>query len=332
MNHRTRAPEGMVATEELRAVLQQALSRHYGALRAVTRLERRPSAKRSSFALEYLDIGLDNGTSLKLIFKDLSAPGCLENGRAAKPPFLYDPRREIDMYRTVLRKVRLGTATCYGTIVDATAGRFWLFLENVPGVELFRIGEWETWREVARWLAGFHAHFARPTGGLNVNLARYDADYYRMWMQRARVFRPEVRYLARAHDRAIERLLALPVTIIHGDFYASNVLVEQAAGGRRVCPVDWEMAALAPGLLDLAALTAGQWTTEEKETLALTYRASIPGTAQEKPDAFLEALDYCMLHQAVQWLGWLADWSPPAEQAQDWLGEAFHLAEKLGGS
>ena len=47
---------------------------------------------------------------------------------------------------------------------------------------------------------------------------------------------------------------------------------------------------------------------------------------------FLEALEYCKLHQAVQWLGWLADWSPPTDQTQDWLGEAFRLAEKLGDS
>jgi hypothetical protein len=32
----------------------------------------------------------------------------------------------------------------------------------------------------------------------------------------------------------------------------------------------------------------------------------------------------------VQWLGWSPDWSPPAEHAHDWLGEALHLADKLG--
>jgi hypothetical protein len=331
MNHPSHVPERKVATAELRAVLEQVLSCHYGAPRAVTRFERRPSAYRSSFPLEYLDIGLDEDTSLKLIFKDLSAPACLENGRAAKPAFLHNPRREIHMYQAVLPKARLGTATCYGRVVDAPAGRSWLFLENVAGLELYQISDWKTWREVASWLAGFHAYFARPTGGLELHLPRYNADYYRTWMQRAQVFRPELRCLVRAHERAIERLVALPVTIIHGDFYASNVLVETAAGGPRVCPVDWEMAALAPGLLDLAALTAGKWTAEEKETLALTYLECLPVTAQQKPDAFLEALDYCNLHLAVQWLGWMADWSPPAEQSQDWLAEALRLAEKLGG-
>jgi hypothetical protein len=29
-------------------------------------------------------------------------------------------------------------------------------------------------------------------------------------------------------------------------------------------------------------------------------------------------------------LGWASRWSPPPEHAQDWLGEALGLAEKLG--
>jgi hypothetical protein len=48
------------------------------------------------------------------------------------------------------------------------------------------------------------------------------------------------------------------------------------------------------------------------------------------PEAFLVALDHCRLHLAVQWLGWSPGWSPPPEHAQDWLGEALGLAEKLG--
>jgi len=32
----------------------------------------------------------------------------------------------------------------------------------------------------------------------------------------------------------------------------------------------------------------------------------------------------------MQWLGWSADWSPPAEHAHDWLGEAIAMAEQLG--
>jgi aminoglycoside phosphotransferase (APT) family kinase protein len=102
--------------------------------------------------------------------------------------------------------------------------------------------------------------------------------------------------------------------------------------GLRVCPVDWEMAALGPGLIDLAALTAGGWTSDEREKLALAYHAALGSHETPPLDAFLVVLDYCRLHLAVRWLGWSQDWTPPPEHAQDWLGEALGLAEKLGVS
>jgi hypothetical protein len=30
----------------------------------------------------------------------------------------------------------------------------------------------------------------------------------------------------------------------------------------------------------------------------------------------------------MQWLGWSAEWMPPAEHRHDWLGEALALAER----
>jgi len=137
--------------------------------------------------------------------------------------------------------------------------------------------------------------------------------------------------LARSYDRVVERLEKLPVTFIHGEFYASNVLVHETEGKPRVCPVDWEMAAVGPGLVDLAALTAGGWNAEEKKALALAYHAAlVPRDGwPPAPEEFLRALDHCRLHLAVQWLGWASGWSPPPEHTQDWLGEALSLAGKL---
>jgi len=172
-------------------------------------------------------------------------------------------------------------------------------------------------------------------------LIKYDADFYRLWATRACEFarqrapsktRKQVEWLAHSYERVIEQLVALPIAFIHGEFYASNVLVEQTRGKLHVCPVDWEMAARAPGLVDLAALVAGKWTEEERQTLALDYHAAAARTRSKPSDAaaFLTALRYCRLHLAVQWLGWAPYWTPPPEHRQDWLGEALHLAEELG--
>src|SRR5437660_1628614 len=93
----------------------------------------------------------------------------------------------------------------------------------------------------------------------------------------------------------------------------------------------WEMAAAGPGLLDLAAPTAGNWTEQEKTALAPAYHGALEADGAKAMDKkeFLEALDCCRLHLAVRWLGWSPRWSPPPEHAQDWLREALSLADKL---
>jgi hypothetical protein len=118
-------------TRGLQAALEQGLSSYFGEPRAITRLEWCPSAYRSSFALEELEVQLNDGTALRLLFKDVGPQALLEDARAAKPAFLVDHCREIQTYRTFLASAQLGTPLCYGTVLDPAAGRFWLFLEHV---------------------------------------------------------------------------------------------------------------------------------------------------------------------------------------------------------
>ncbi len=336
-----------VSTIELRAALERALNSYFGTPNRIVELRRRPSAYSTSFVLEELDVHLDDGMSLQLIFKDLSWRALLESARRVKPAFIYNPLREIETYRTILAPNPFGAATYYGAAIDHQAERYWLFLEKVPGLELYQVGDLSTWQQVARWLAAMHARFAGEVESLAeaAPLLSYDEDFCWVWIRRAQAFfdhsetlqpkgvQHNIRWLARRYDRVVERLMELPTTLIHGEFYASNVLVQERAGGvLRVCPVDWEMAAVGPGLIDLAALTAGGWTAEEKTALALAYHTALaPHNGwPPAPDVFLAMLDCCRLHLAIQWLGWSSEWSPPPEHAQNWLGEALSLAEKLG--
>ena len=348
MSQTVEAPGNGPDTEDLRSALERALSRHFGVPRLVTRLMRRPADNRSSFALEELDLCLNDGAALSLLFKNLGRHALLESARHVKPAFLFNPLREIEAYRRFLATDRMGTAVCFGAEVDAPSGRYWLFLEKVPGVELYQVGDFATWQHVARYLAARHSCFAADRDLLararSAHLLMYDADYFRTWLDRAQEFvavetlspqqngRHFLERLASRYEQVIERLVALPVTLIHGEFYASNVLVEENAQGQRVCPVDWEMAGVGPGLIDLAALTAGNWTDEQRTALALAYHAGLPPDhgLSLPPDALLAALDYCHLHLAIQWLGWSSEWSPPPDHRRDWLSEAMRLTEKLG--
>ena len=313
----TRAELGAVPEAELRGALEAVL----GA--PVATLERRPYEYQTSYAIDALDVRLTDGREMHLLFKDLGAPS--ETALLAKPSFLSDPLREIEVYREVLAGRGLGTAECFGAVVDAERGRYWLFLEHVAGVELWQVGELATWREVARWLAGLHTTCA----GVEQNrLLHYDRALYETWLDRALAGSAgaTLQGLTGHYETVVRRLVDLPTTFIHGELYPSNVLVDARPDGTRVCPIDWEMAAVGPGLLDLAALTAG-WSDDERERIVLAYHEALP--SPPPLDRFLEASECCRLHIALQWLGWAEDWSPPREHAQDWLAEALRAAVKL---
>jgi hypothetical protein len=319
-----------VPTEALRDGLQAALGDQGGRFRRVTILERRPNPYRTSHTLEELQVRVDDDRPVWLVFKSLGRQALAEPARAAKPPFLDDPAREIRTYRHILGPASMGTANLWGALEDEGEGRYWLFLEKVEGRPLWQVGELDAWTLVAQWSAKMHARLAAESDriGPRARLLRHDASYYRLWLERARRFSdgPALDRVAFRYDDLLDRLLSLPQTVIHGEFYPSNILIQERDRQLRVCPVDWELAAMAPGLIDLAALTAGRWSEEERAALCGAYAEA---AGQPKDDMFA-ALEWCRLFLAIQWLGWSSGWIPPREHAQDWLGEAGRLVETLG--
>ena len=311
-----------VTDQDLRAVLESVLGCR------VTAICRRPNGYRSSFAIEDVELTMDDGQTLPVVFKDLARSALTPAAQGAKPAGLLDPLREIEAYLEVLGPGRVDAPTCYGAVAEPDEGRYWLFLESVEGIPLWQVSEQSEWQEAAAWLAGLHARAApsRPS-----HLLRYDATYFQRWIDRAVAFTPagSLSAVAAAWPAVVERLLDWPRTFVHGEFYPSNVLIRTGTARPRVAPVDWEMCGLGPGLLDLAALVSGNWAAGDRERLALAYRDSLPSPGRPSTAELLDALAYFRLYIAVQWLGWSRDWSPPAEHAHDWLSEALTLAEEL---
>ena len=316
--------------------LQRRLSHVLG--QEVARLDRRRSRYSTSFPIDELDAELEDGSTLTLVGKDLSWGALLPEATGAKPEFLHDPLREIEVYRSALVGAGLGTAAFHGAWVRPECDQYCLFVERVTGVELWQVGDLEVWAAVAAWLARFHHTGPAPDPPLRDRLLLYNRDYYQAWARRARAFhrdadasrRGRLDWVLARHDGLVDRLLALDSVFIHGELYPSNVLV-QVAGGPRICPIDWELAALGPALVDLAALVSGGWTPEERFALVRSYESALVSLTGRAVDhrALVAALDLCRLHLCVRWLGWARRWSPPPEHAQDWLGESVELAEAI---
>jgi Phosphotransferase enzyme family len=289
-------------------------------------LERRPYQYATSAPLDELRVRLRGGSELTLILKELARERLIGDARTSKPEFVYEPERELVTYRDVLAPEGIGPRF-YG----AGAGE-WFVMEKVRGVELWQVGELPVWEAVSAWLGGFHARFAGRVDEIrtaNPHLIEHTRSWYLAWRDRARTALaaandPRAPDLMPALDRYPElaaSLAALPRCFVHGEFYPSNVIVERDP--LRVCPVDWEMAAIGPAAMDLAALVGG-WGDTERRRLLDAYAGD---GATPLPDA---DVDGCRLHFALQWLGWSPQWRPPREHAHDWLGEALALARSLG--
>ena len=277
-------------------------------LLGATPTRRRPFEYRSSAPLVELEAGGE-----ELLLKDLSPQAPTDRARAAKLDFLHDPGREIEVYRSLLDEAGLGTPALAGAVVDPDRGRYWLVVEKVAGTELYQL-ETDRWEPAARWLARLHDRFAGIAGP--AALIRYDRGFFELWPGRAGVDLP-------GYEAVVDRLAGIPTTLVHGELYASNVLIAHD----RVSVVDWELAGIGPGVLDLAALTSGL-PEAGAAALAEAYRLALERPPDPRELAF--DLDCARLHLAVQWLGWSPDWTPPPEHTRDWRAELPRLAERVG--
>jgi aminoglycoside phosphotransferase (APT) family kinase protein len=257
------------------------------------------------------------------VFKDVGLSGLNEAGRSAKPSSLHDPRREIEVYTSILSSYELGTATCYGSIADPELERYWLFLERVPGVPLWQLDDRDAWQAVARWLARLHLTVEPPRVG---RLLQYDETLYEGWLGRAVAAVPNagLEDLQFGYDRAVAQISSTPRVFIHGEFYPSNVLVVGTTTAARVCPVDWEVSGVGTGLLDLAALITGLPESDASFVVDV-YLQELP---EQRHDP-AELLECCRLYLAVQWIARSEHWSPPPEHARDWIADAMAAAERL---
>ena len=326
-----------VSTGLLSRELERILSRDRASRVTIAELGRTPIPQGSSFAIEDLVVRLDDGSTVSMVFKDFGPGRMLDHQSRIRPGFLRHPAREIRVYQSLLAGAGLGTAACLGAVADPDRDRYWLFLERVDGVELYQVGELEAWRRAARSLAAIHRTFADRTQKLQRLrcLVKYEPAFYRLWPLRACAIAGRnnsshdlraLEWLRSRYAAVVERLASLPPTLVQGDCWASNVLVAGEAAGR-VCVVDWEMAGIGPGLIDLAALTSG-WGESETTSIATAYLEAMD--VSSPPDAeVLADLDACRLHLALRCLGWSPHWSPPPDHARDWLREALTLAERM---
>jgi hypothetical protein len=336
------ATSRVAADSELAIAVAETLARDRNRP-ALIRLRWTPSRYATSHQLLEAQAELADGSTLGLMLKRIEVTRSPTSDSIQKPGHIYDGLREALVYRTFLHEREPGAPFFYGVVrVQGETPGSWLLLERVRGKELYQFEAIERWEHVGRWLAGFHAR-GRSVVRYRVacraaNLLDHTPALLHGWFERASRF-AEARVettrkrlldgLARPFRAAVEHVAELPRTLIHGDFYPSNILLGEGEEAPTVHPVDWELAGHGPGLLDLAALISGDWSEPVPTRIATAYRSALPADERPDPIAFARGVHACRLIVAVQWLGWSPEWEAPPEHRTDWLAAAVDAAARL---
>lgn len=273
---------------------------HGGQARKPARiLDRRPNADSSTFASEIVTCqGAGEKERLAILCKydlPIRALACEHRNGIG-----YEAR----VYREMLERSAC-TSPRYYSYCDgdgATAG--WLAIEYLPeAVKIERAMDPAALVKAGAWLGHFHRE--QETGSARATvppLTRFDAAFYRQWSEWTAANHPQVlqrhpllKHLCEQNAAHAAELAEPPLTVVHAEFYPSNVLFD--AG--RVLPIDWESAGIGAGELDLAALT-DRWPAEMIGACEQAYCNVRWGGSP--PETFERRLRLARLHLIVRWL------------------------------
>jgi hypothetical protein len=291
----------------------------------LTVVDRAPNRYASIFLSEIVTCRLSDGQSLRLLCK--SGLGRRPGGPSHAGRVAY----EASVYRDILRPSHASVARYYGMVEDVS-GEMWLVLEYLDGVNVKESPDQaRAFHSASGWIGRFHAmHEGRLVSSTAPFLHRHDTGHYRdcarQAMRLADVLGADFSWLAvacqRFEEQIIELLAAQPETIIHGDYFADNIIYQDGS----VFPIDWEWAAVGVGEVDIACLTENWPPAFVAQCLQEYRQARWPDGS---PTGFERVLDAVRLYLCLAYL------RKPVKTTGDtkrrWrLSMIRSLSEKLG--
>jgi hypothetical protein len=297
--------------------LEEGLTRRAGKSVRITNLSRQPLGQASSFAAERLQLQLDDRQTMEVFFKDLNPKNQLFHARQVRNVDLERSERELNVYRRVLSKRPFGAPELYAFRWEPSRECLWLFLECIGGKRVSKLPDLEIWTAAAEWAADFHVA-SNTLSSVEVRfLPRLDYDHFLTCAEMieeklpllAHEDREAIGEALRIYRQSFDRLLSLPQSVIHNEFFGKNIMVRGEDPARLISPVDWETAAIGPSFLDLVSLSSGRWNLPVREKMWRAYfdRFQRQAGASKNWDEFRQDLSYLSVYQVIRWLGWWPD-------------------------
>jgi aminoglycoside phosphotransferase (APT) family kinase protein len=295
------------ADDELRRFLEEAAARHLlGRRSQVTAVERSPSRASTSYDCEIVAGRLAGGGTVRAFLKDF--------GRSRLPKDAQRERREreLGVYRALIGDAGIGTARYYGSVWDDARGRHWLLLEHVDGTVLASL-DVEQWIAPMAWLARMQARFAGAAflSAPPAFLQRHDAAFFEARADRALrsvariapALTGRITAVLRGYEQIVAPMANQPPTLVHGAFRPANMLVDNSRRPARICPVDWELAAVGSPLYDLAFFCDGfEPPILDRMWDAYLEEAAAGGLSVPPREEFRWLIDCFRLYRVIAWL------------------------------
>ncbi|HEV8718406.1 MAG TPA: phosphotransferase [Candidatus Binatia bacterium] len=332
MGRRARFENIALDEAELQGTVEALLTRRLGYSVKIARLERKPSRFATLFPAEVLAIGFENGQKISLFLKHLGPEQSDHPDKQCRD-------REVRVYEELLANDSLPVPKYYGSSWNQTTGRHEVFLEYVDDWNL-RYHAIEHWLTAARSLGRLHAHFAGWAEKLLACefLLPFNDSYFHEWANRAldtvsqysdglaAAFRSVVKNYA----GVAEALGRQPVTLVHNDLSPKNVIADRSSSPARICCVDWEMAGVGCGLIDLAHLKYGLDPENERKMCA-AYCSEFVGTSllPTSREELTRVLAASELVNISHRLSHSKIWGIPAGKVAEWVTEAKNALSQI---
>src|SRR5262245_22899727 len=298
----------------------------------VSGIKSEPSPFATLFPAEVLTVSLGNEDEVSFFVKHLGSEQSDHPDKQCRD-------REILVYEKLLQKDHLPAVKYYGSRWNEMTKRREVFLEYIDDWNL-KYHDLEHWFTAARRLAHLHAYFATRAGRVSDCdfLLRLDDRYLCEWANRAlsvvadqsAELATELACVVDNYKRVAEVLIRQPLTLVHNDLAPKNVIADRSSSPARICFIDWEMAGVGCGLMDLVHLKYGLDPVNDQK-MCTAYCEELAGTDLLPPDpqSRNSLFAACEVHQIIYLLAHSKSWQLPIAKVAQWVMEAEQFMARI---
>lgn len=314
-------PDTAALTVALRTLFRAKLDHTFSCLEI---LERERNLHTSTYPSEIVRVCLNEASNVALYCKYAKADdGHLSSGHRGGVEY------EALVYEKLLAPTCASVPTYFGTYRNEST---WLFLEYLEeALRISRASDGDAMQLGASWLGAFHREMERWVETIEPAFLRsHNVQYYQQWAIRTHELtvslpkeRRWIKDVCRQFCELAEDVLAMPQTIVHGEFTTQNVLVANDV----IRPVDWESAAIGIGETDLAMFIDGHWPADLVLECKRAYVRSRWSDVEQ--DHHRRALWLAEIYVQLRWLGDRREWTE--NEHSNWRFEKLRsVADEAG--